>query len=701
MDRIVPLGQRLSGSKAQHYPRTHEVVVLDGDISPGPLERVESDVIDDAMDDAMDDAEFEEWLKTQNRAPPRIGRYAAYQSASISSTSNRPTRNLSIIHPFRTIASYKHNEILLRPGVCVELRDKTLEGRTEAAEDEDEPHNDFIRIVDIIQDIRSQAVTIRGWIFQRASYLNGVIKKDRNEVCWIMHIDEDDSRDAKTQAMETVSVEDITRRRRLILTNQPFPKLSFREDHSCLLESKEVIRNERILVCRYKYICFYISAYRRDANTWSERILERLRGTECDKSSAADDKELRRIWRGETVSGGAYLRSEPNRSSNIIDLTNGAMEQAPGVSMSSLKKSRVTESTKREDGPSNDSKGDMINGFRSAKRPYSSVGVPAAQSKRHRISHSQSRYERPPRTISLLEEMRKKCSVKGTTMPEKQQAPKTSSKRQYTFNDYFCGAGGMSRAAYQNKLHIQDAFDFDQHACSSYQMNFPDARIHCLWAHEFVNLPNECKCDIAHVSPVCKFFSPAHTRVGKDDEMNTASWTAIGELLMKSRPRVVTLEQTFGLVLRARHRGYLNALIQVFTSHGYSIRWRLLHCADYGLPQMRLRTFMIASCALATIPPSAPDHNIHHCTARTAPPKSGDQLARTITCGGGGQVHPSGTRDYTIREFATLNGFGPEHVFAGTGAKKQIGNAVPPVVGAKVLGSVVEALEKEDRISRG
>ena len=39
MDRIVPLDQRLSGSKAQHYPRTHDVVVLDGDISPGPLER--------------------------------------------------------------------------------------------------------------------------------------------------------------------------------------------------------------------------------------------------------------------------------------------------------------------------------------------------------------------------------------------------------------------------------------------------------------------------------------------------------------------------------------------------------------------------------------------------------------------------------------------------------------------------------------
>lgn len=39
MDRVVPLDQRLPGSKAQHYPRTHDVVVLDRDISPSPLER--------------------------------------------------------------------------------------------------------------------------------------------------------------------------------------------------------------------------------------------------------------------------------------------------------------------------------------------------------------------------------------------------------------------------------------------------------------------------------------------------------------------------------------------------------------------------------------------------------------------------------------------------------------------------------------
>lgn len=75
--------------------------------------------------------------------------------------------------------------------------------------------------------------------------------------------------------------------------------------------------------------------------------------------------------------------------------------------------------------------------------------------------------------------------------------------------------------------------------------------------------------------------------------MNTATLFAIGHLLSKTKPRVVTLEQTAGLV--QRHPDFFNALVQMFTVHGFSIHWRLLNCADFGLPQSRLRLFIIAS----------------------------------------------------------------------------------------------------------
>lgn len=62
-------------------------------------------------------------------------------------------------------------------------------------------------------------------------------------------------------------------------------------------------------------------------------------------------------------------------------------------------------------------------------------------------------------------------------------------------------------------------------------------------------------------------------------------------------------------------------------------------------------------------------------------------------------IHPSGMRDFTHREFACLQGFPMEHTFGTTGVRKQIGNAVPPIVARAMLESVRKALTKEDGVS--
>ncbi|KAL8786580.1 MAG: hypothetical protein Q9213_002717 [Squamulea squamosa] len=643
-----------------------------------PIDLTEATETEDTQDIINED-ELDRWLQSQSRGNSRTNMYAAYQSAAVSRTPQPPTRNLPIRHPFRTLSSCKYNDILLRPGVCAELQDKS-----------------FIRIVDIIQDTRSQATTLRGWLFQRASNMNGVLGKSRNEVCWIIHCDKDDVRDTKVQAMETVPIRDVIRRRKIILTNQPFPNLSFRDDVSCLLgDSEEVIRNERVLVCRFKYICFYVSADQRNANTWSERVLQRLRATDCDSLSAADDKGLREAWRGETVPGGAHLKPVVRRHRSTfttlpksIDLTDDDSDRT--ISSSSTARGdddypRITKVARIGRKTNRGVQDNTINGFRPAKRSYD-TNVLTPQPKRHQ---SQIGYERPLQTVSLLDKMKRKCSVVEAKPPRTPRSGNVTANRQYTFNDYFCGAGGMSRAAYQSGLHIQDAFDFDKHACQSYQMNFPHANLHCLWAHEFVNLRYDCKADIIHLSPPCQFFSPNHTRVGKDDEMNTASWTALGELLTKSKPRVVTLEQTFGIVLRAQHQCPGEPLPSFPQP---------THSSSPGTTGLLPWTSI--SSALATIPADATQHDPRLSIRRAVPPTSGDRVARAVTCDGGAQVHPDGTRDYTIREFATLQGFVPEHIFGNKYTRKQIGNALPPPVGEQVLKNVVDALKKEDGIRR-
>jgi DNA (cytosine-5)-methyltransferase 1 len=127
-------------------------------------------------------------------------------------------------------------------------------------------------------------------------------------------------------------------------------------------------------------------------------------------------------------------------------------------------------------------------------------------------------------------------------------------------------------------------FDANHHACSSWRLNFPDAVLHEEWADQFVQrgLGNSnMKADVIHVSPPCQYFSPAHTVAGKDDEINSASLFACGHILDVAKPRVVTLEQTFGIVLLPRFQAYFNALINMFTDRSFSVRWKVVQLQNW------------------------------------------------------------------------------------------------------------------------
>tara|TARA_R110002060_G_scaffold39792_1_gene50972 strand:+ start:249 stop:710 length:462 start_codon:yes stop_codon:yes gene_type:complete len=138
-------------------------------------------------------------------------------------------------------------------------------------------------------------------------------------------------------------------------------------------------------------------------------------------------------------------------------------------------------------------------------------------------------------------------------------------------------------------LHLKWGFDFNKHACLSWRANFLSSQCHQMAAHEFVDQaqraadegnPDLMKVDILHLSPPCQFFSPAHTIDGPDDEMNVASLFAVQRVIDVSKPRIATLEQTFGIAC-PRFRFYFNALIQMFTTHDFSVRWAIVPLAQW------------------------------------------------------------------------------------------------------------------------
>ncbi|KAH6607188.1 dna cytosine-5--methyltransferase [Trichoderma cornu-damae] len=291
--------------------------------------------------------------------------------------------------------------------------------------------------------------------------------------------------------------------------------------------------------------------------------------------------------------------------------------------------------------------------------------------------------------------------------PSRDAARRQGSRRmgqKYTLFDSFSGAGGVSRGAQGSGFKVQYA--------ATYRANFRDAELFRMSVSDFIQASKDrqMRVDVLHLSPPCQYFSPAHTHESARDDDNIFAMFGCNPLIRKLRPRLITLEQTFGITFE-RHGKYLRALLGDYTQFGYSVRWKVVRLCTWGSAQDRKRLIMLAAGPGEKLPPfPRPTHSengvgglepfttiqraigsvragddLHNLgdVKRFHPPRRSldpDRLAGTVTTGGSGLYHPDGTRDLTIREYACLQGFPKRHRFFGTrtSMRKQIGNAFPP-----------------------
>ncbi|KAI1446045.1 S-adenosyl-L-methionine-dependent methyltransferase [Annulohypoxylon stygium] len=311
--------------------------------------------------------------------------------------------------------------------------------------------------------------------------------------------------------------------------------------------------------------------------------------------------------------------------------------------------------------------------------------------------------------------------------------------QKYTFADMFCGAGGASCGAKKAGMRIVLSVDHAQGACNTYRLLYPEADLRQQDMYDFIIEMRDSSfhVDVVHLSPPCQYWSPAHTTPGINDDANIAILFACHELIKILRPRIFTVEQTFG-ILHPRFEFYFNSLIQGFTRHDYSIRWKIVNLLTWGAPSQRNRLIMIGACIgeelspfpvtthseapvdgdgtkpyrtvqqmLRTIPPAARWNDELHCPnrmKRVLRPRWDPNipLLRTITCSGGvGNYHYTGLRDFTLREYSVLQGFPPDYDFQKPSQKRQIGNAFPPLVVKHLYKHLRRWLEQKDRVHAG
>ena len=552
---------------------------------------------------------------------------------------------------FRDLQVLHHPKFNLRVGKTVQLRD-----------------GDFSQITLIVEHRNTKQVVIRGLRFRRNSQFKGSLEKKLNEVTLMLRYDSQNPRSIVQQSTETISLNQIKKVRKLIRTNWPYPAFNFRAVDPTALPNLGIrwLFRHGTLMCRWQYL----------ENNKNSGCLESLNRDSCDADHFLDLEVQKFVYRGITLKGGC---SPPTSEAEVT--------------------------------------------FNIQEREKVDYHDPIGFHRRATLEDEI--------TIDLTIE---------TLYPQR-----------YTFGDAFCGAGGTSRGAKGAGLVVKWGFDFDAYAMYSFHKNFPNAKCWAIAAYDFIITVNEeMVVDVLHLSPPCQPFSPAHTRAGQDDEMNQASFFAIEEMLKKIKPRVVTLEETFGLTRTLDNSQWFRALIQIFTKLGFSVRWNVFDLRDFGLPQPRKRLFIFASwflllppsptqkltshspgeplpefpepthCkpedlhlfpnrhpwmtvnqAISDIPPETSLHDPDDATSMSWRRYDGDAPSTNTICCAGTIAHPNGRRALTLREIASLQGFPLEHDFGDVGktkVRKQIGNAVPPIVAKTFFEQIVKTLKKTDGI---
>jgi DNA (cytosine-5)-methyltransferase 1 len=199
----------------------------------------------------------------------------------------------------------------------------------------------------------------------------------------------------------------------------------------------------------------------------------------------------------------------------------------------------------------------------------------------------------------------------------------------------FSGIGGLDFGFEEAGFETRVGLEFDRHACRTLRLNRPwtviEDDINKVTSQAVLDaaglVPGEA--DVLIGGPPCQPFSKSSYWVRGDslrlDDQRADTLTAYLRVLRDARPRAFLLENVYGLAYSGKDEGLryiLEGIAQINREAGtnYSVSWQMINCAEYGVPQIRERVFMIGSRDGRTFHFPKPTHS-------AAPAESDDLFA--------------------------------------------------------------------------
>jgi len=310
---------------------------------------------------------------------------------------------------------------------------------------------------------------------------------------------------------------------------------------------------------------------------------------------------------------------------------------------------------------------------------------------------------------------------------------------------FFCGCGGLDLGFHgdytykgmsypRTKFNILKAYDNEAKCIVTYNENLPPVAEQLdLQTYDPVSVP---QADILLGGFPCQDFSNAGPRRGLTSERGRL-YKAMIRYMEQYQPKVVVGENVLGLKSAIKGVDVLNIIVEDLkkVQPGYNVEVWQLYAPDFGVPQTRTRLIIVAVRSDLKGFPVKPEATFTKENYRSAkwaiedledvaddsiPNQDQYFKALKATSGDGQgdevtqanlpsftiranprsriQFHYKLDRRLTMRECARMQTFPDDFVFpfkSMTTTIKQIGNAVPPMLGSVVAQSIQQFLENQ------
>lgn len=320
----------------------------------------------------------------------------------------------------------------------------------------------------------------------------------------------------------------------------------------------------------------------------------------------------------------------------------------------------------------------------------------------------------------------------------------------------FSGCGGMDLGFKHAGYELIWANDFEKAACDTYAINLGEHIVHGdITELDLKQIPD---CDVMIGGFPCQDFSMIWKRGGLETDRGNLYKYFVKAVKLK-KPRIFVAENVKGL-LTANQGAAVKTITEDFARIGYKVSVDLYNFADYGVPQIRQRIFIVgvrndvdweftkpepthikenyvsAGKALVGVKKVKLNNEHQNIAEKTKKmlnmiPEGGNfsdipknhplyvkgmishvyrrlhrgKPSTTIIAGGGGGTwgyHFEEPRPLTNRERARLFCYPDDFAFVGsiTEVRKQIGNSVPPLAARILAEALLPAFKASSVIRR-